>query len=53
MVRKLVGFLVEIGQEKVEPAAMKVLLQERSPEFIKSIAPAHGLTLVAVEYESQ
>ena len=53
MVRKLVGFLVEIGQEKVEPEAMKVLLQEKSPEVIKSIAPAHGLTLVAVEYESK
>jgi tRNA pseudouridine38-40 synthase len=53
MVRKLVGFLVEIGQEKVEPEVMKILLQERSPEAIKSIAPAHGLTLVAVEYESR
>ncbi len=52
MVRKLVGFLVEIGQERVEPETMKVLLQEKSPELVKSIAPAHGLTLVAVEYES-
>ena len=53
MVRKLVGFVVEIGHEKVEPAAMKVLLRESSPELIKSIAPAHGLTLLAVEYESK
>lgn len=50
MVRKLVGMMVEIGQRRIEVEVMRDLLEHRSPQAVKRIAPAHGLALVAVDY---
>lgn len=53
MVRRLVGFLVEIGQRRMEPVAMHRCLLDGSGEMVKTVAPAHGLTLVEVGYTYQ
>jgi tRNA pseudouridine38-40 synthase len=50
MVRKLVGYQVEIGQGKLELQAMKERLQDQCADLVRNIAPPHGLSLEAVEY---
>ncbi len=50
MVRSLVGAMLTVGDGRREPAwpATLLTLRERSSEV--TVAPAHGLTLVAVGY---
>jgi tRNA pseudouridine38-40 synthase len=49
MVRHMVGFLVKIGQGFAEVNIVEKALREHSAK-VHELAPAQGLTLVAVEY---
>ena len=53
MVRSLVGAMLTVGDGRREPAwpAALLTLRERSSEV--TVAPAHGLTLVAVGYPAE
>lgn len=50
MVRRLVGFLVAIGQGLFPPDAIHHRLQAGSQSVVQYLAPPHGLTLVEVIY---
>ncbi len=50
MVRRLVGFLVAIGQGMQPPEALRECLESSPPALVQSLAPPHGLTLVEVIY---
>jgi tRNA pseudouridine38-40 synthase len=50
MVRRLVGFLVAIGQGLHPPEALLECLENGSPALVQYLAPPHGLTLVEVIY---
>ncbi len=49
MARRLVGLQVKVGQGLLEPDAIQTAL-EKKREKVRELAPAHGLTLVDVEY---
>lgn len=49
MVRRMVGLQVKVGQGLQETDAVKVALDNKSSK-VRELAPAHGLTLVDVEY---
>jgi len=51
MVRSIVGVLVEIGRARMKPSDVPRLLESRDRSGAKSLAPAHGLSLVRVEYD--
>lgn len=51
MVRRIAGSLIEIGRGKLDPAAISRSLHP-SFEQARWTAPAHGLTLENVEYET-
>ncbi|MCW5874515.1 MAG: tRNA pseudouridine(38-40) synthase TruA [Anaerolineales bacterium] len=48
MVRRMVGLQVKAGQGLIEPEVVHAAL--RSQQRVRQLAPAHGLTLVHVEY---
>jgi len=48
MVRRMVGLQVKVGQGLIEPEAVQTAL--RSKQRVRQLAPAHGLTLIQVEY---
>ena len=50
MVRKIVGTLVEIGEEKKSPDMIQEILETGNRELVSGIAPAQGLCLISVEY---
>jgi len=50
MVRRLVYFLVAIGQGKAAVTAMQERLQNATQGMVQGLAPAHGLVLVDVQY---
>jgi tRNA pseudouridine38-40 synthase len=50
MVRRLVFFLVAIGQGKISPDKIAQLLLGQESVSITGVAPAHGLTLVEVTF---
>lgn len=50
MVRRLVGFLVAVGQGMQPPEAMRECLEAGPQALVQSLAPPHGLTLVEVTY---
>jgi tRNA pseudouridine38-40 synthase len=50
MVRRLVGFLVAIGQGLHPPEALLECLESGPPVLVQNLAPPHGLTLVEVIY---
>jgi len=50
MVRTLVGTLIEVGRGRRDPASMPALLECRDRAAAGPTAPAHGLTLVRVDY---
>jgi len=50
MVRILVGTLLEVGEGKRSPEDMERILNDRNRESAGPTAPAHGLTLLRVEY---
>ncbi len=50
MVRSVVALCVEIGRGRVEPDRVSGILASRNRQQAKGAAPAHGLTLVRVDY---
>ena len=52
MVRNLVGTLMEIGRGKMTPEEFQTILQMRDRTTAGPTAPAHGLFLEKVFYET-
>lgn len=52
MVRIIVGTLLDFGRGRYKPDKMKEILQARDRSAAGPTAPAHGLTLVKIEYEN-
>jgi tRNA pseudouridine38-40 synthase len=50
MVRSVVGTLVLVGWGRMSPEEFEMLMQARDRSLIKQVAPAHGLTLMQVNY---
>jgi tRNA pseudouridine38-40 synthase len=50
MVRNVVGTLIEIGQRKIEPTAIKEIIEAKDRRAAGPTAPAHGLFLNKVFY---
>jgi len=50
MVRNMMGALIEVGRQRIEPAAIRELLVSGKGSCPGSTAPARGLTLVRVNY---
>jgi tRNA pseudouridine38-40 synthase len=51
MVRIIVGTLILVGREEMEPIRMRRILEAKDRSGAGPTAPAHGLTLWSVEYE--
>jgi tRNA pseudouridine38-40 synthase len=52
MVRRIVGALVQVGKGERTPAQFERLLRDPSPGEARLLAPARGLCLMKVRYES-
>lgn len=52
MVRNIVGTLVHVGQGKIAPSEVKSILSSKKRALAAICAPAHGLTLKEVYYDS-
>jgi tRNA pseudouridine38-40 synthase len=52
MVRRIVGALVEVGRGKITVAEIRRLVNEAPPGEASRTAPARGLCLMKVRYES-
>jgi tRNA pseudouridine38-40 synthase len=52
MVRRIMGTLVEVGRGKLSPEAFERLVREATPGEASRTAPARGLCLMKVRYES-
>ena len=50
MVRNIVGTLVDVGLEKLTPNDFKRILDSKDRSQASATAPAHGLTLIKVNY---
>ncbi len=50
MVRATVGTLIEIGEGKIKPEAMKAILLQKNRSAAKASVPAHALFLWDIEY---
>ena len=50
MVRNMVGTLVDVGLEKLTPPDFKRILDSKDRSQASATAPAHGLTLIKVNY---
>ena len=50
MVRIIVGTLMEVGKGAIKPQKMTEILKAKNREAAGPTAPAHGLTLVEIEY---
>jgi tRNA pseudouridine38-40 synthase len=51
MVRSLVGTLVEVGEGRRSPDEVSSILEAKDRSAAGTVAPPHGLCLVAVEYD--
>jgi tRNA pseudouridine38-40 synthase len=52
MVRSMVGTLIEVGAGKIEPSAIPYILAAKDRTKAGQVAPAHGLFLMEVIYNS-
>ncbi|MFP5351904.1 MAG: tRNA pseudouridine(38-40) synthase TruA [Actinomycetota bacterium] len=52
MVRSLVGTLLHVGEGRMRPEEVPAVLAARDRSAAGPVAPAHGLCLVSVEYDS-
>ena len=50
MVRIIAGTLIEVGKGTIKPEEVKKILEAKNRETAGPTAPAHGLTLVEIEY---
>lgn len=50
MVRRVVGFMIDVGQNKQEPESVKGYLDNKLSQPIQSLALPNGLSLIRVEY---
>lgn len=50
MIRSVVGTLVAMGAGRRPPGEMAAIVRSRDRRFASDLAPAHGLTLLAVRY---
>lgn len=50
MVRIIAGTLIEVGKGKLKPEDIKMIMEARDRQNAGPTAPAHGLTLVEIEY---
>jgi len=50
MVRRIVGALIEVGREKIEPEYIRALLNGKASTLRAQTAPPHGLFLIKVKY---
>lgn len=51
MVRIIAGTLIQAGGGKIDPEAVKEILQAKDRSAAGPTAPAHGLTMLGIEYE--
>ncbi len=51
MVRAIVGTMIEIGNGKLEPKALRQIIEDKNRNSAGTSAPAHGLFLVEVGYD--
>ena len=49
--RIIAGTLIQAGGGKIEPEAVKEILQAKDRSAAGPTAPAHGLTMLGIEYE--
>jgi tRNA pseudouridine38-40 synthase len=52
MVRRIVGALVQVGTGKRDSREFEILLRDAEPGAAESAAPAQGLSLIKVRYDS-
>jgi tRNA pseudouridine38-40 synthase len=52
MVRIIAGTLIEVGAGKIPPEQMKQILAAKNRDAAGPTAPAHGLTMLGIEYET-
>lgn len=52
MVRAIVGTLIDVGMEKIEPNAVSQIIKEKDRGKAGKSAPAHGLYLAQIDYPS-
>jgi tRNA U38,U39,U40 pseudouridine synthase TruA len=50
-VRKMTGCLIAVGRGKIQPTAVRDILELRNSQYTPFTAPPHGLFLVNVEHE--
>lgn len=50
MVRAIVGTLIDVGMEKIEPNAVSKIIKEKDRGKAGKSAPAHGLYLAQIDY---
>ncbi len=53
MVRSIVGTLVLVGSGQVSLEGFEEMMQARDRSRIRQVAPAHGLCLMHVDYETR
>ena len=51
MVRIIAGTLVKVGGGELEPEKIKNILEQKDRSAAGPTAPAHGLTMIGIEYE--
>lgn len=52
MVRIIAGTLVQVGGGAIEPEAVKEILAKKDRSAAGPTAPAHGLTMMRIEFEN-
>ena len=53
MVRIIAGTLVQVGGGAIEPEAMEAILLKKDRSAAGPTAPAHGLTMMGIEFEEK
>jgi tRNA pseudouridine38-40 synthase len=53
MVRAIVGTLIPVGRGKLDPEGFEEIIKGRNRGLAGQSAPAHGLSLTAIEYPAE
>ena len=51
MVRIIAGTLIRVGGRDIEPEEMRLILEQKDRSAAGPTAPAHGLTMMGIEFE--